>query len=273
MRKSFAYPYVAWMVIFTVIPLFPLVYYAFVTMDASGVSFTFEHILRVFEPVYLKVLVRSLKIAFISTLLCFLIGYPVAWILADKVYDQKTALLFLFLVPMWMNALLRTYAWMSILGKKGLINSVLQLLGIEPIRMLYTEAAVILGMVYNFLPFMIFPVYTAIKKTDNSLIEAARDLGANPLQIFLKLTFPLSLPGVISGISMVFMPSVTTFIVSDLLGGGKVMLLGNLIERQFKGSVSRNFGSALSLILMVIILISMAVFSFSDKSHKEDGMF
>ncbi len=273
MRKSFAYPYVAWMIIFTVIPMFLIVYYAFVTSDAAGVGFSFEHIMRAFEPVYLNILLRSLNLALISTLLCFLIGYPLAWILADKVYDTKTALLFLFLVPMWMNALLRTYAWMTILEKNGLINSVLQFFGMAPAEMLYTEGAVILGMVYNFLPFMILPVYTVLKKTDYSLIEAARDLGANPLQVFLKLTFPLSLPGVISGISMVFMPAVTTFIVSDLLGGGKVMLIGNLIERQFKGSETWNFGSALSLILMVIILISMAVFSLVDKNNEEGGLF
>ena len=173
---------------------------------------------------------------------------------------------------MWMNFLLRTYAWIAILGKNGILNSFLGLFGIEPVGILYTNTAILLGMVYNFLPFMVLPIYTSLSKMDNDLINAARDLGANSLQVFTKVIFPLSLPGVISGITMVFMPAVTTFAISRLLGGGKFMLIGDLIEQQFTVVGDWNFGSAVSIFMMIVILISLAVMSkFEDESDKEGG--
>lgn len=173
---------------------------------------------------------------------------------------------------MWMNFLLRTYAWVAILGKNGILNSFLGLFGIEPVTLLYTNFAILLGMVYNFLPFMVLPIYTSLSKMDNDLINAAKDLGANSFQVFTKVIFPLSIPGVVSGITMVFMPAVTTFAISRLLGGGKFMLLGDLIEQQFTVVGDWNFGSAISIFMMIIILISMAIMSrFEDDSDKEGG--
>ena len=177
----------------------------------------------------------------------------------------------LFIVPMWMNFLLRTYAWLPILGKNGLINNILGHFGIGPLSLLYNDGTVLLGMVYNFLPFMVLPIYTVLSKMDESLIQAAEDLGANKFQIFKKIIIPLSIPGIMSGITMVFMPAVSTFVISSLLGGGKYMLLGNLIEQEFTTIGDWNFGSAISIIMMIVILISMAVMNKFDKDDKEGG--
>lgn len=271
MKKSVsAYPYVLWAILFTVIPLIMVLFYS--VYDQATGTFTLHFIQKCFDPLYLKVILYSFKLALYCTVLCLVIGYPVAMILAKTSFKQKNTLLFLVIAPMWMNFLLRTYAWVAILGKNGIINSFLGLFGIEPIGLLYTNFAILLGMVYNFLPFMVLPIYTSLSKMDNDLINAAKDLGANNFQVFTKVIFPLSMPGVVSGITMVFMPAVTTFAISRLLGGGKFMLLGDLIEQQFTVVGDWNFGSAISIFMMIVILLSMAVMSrFEDESDKEGG--
>ena len=264
-RRFFVYPYAVWIIIFTVIPLLLVLFYSLQTSNGD-ILYNFK---RAFEPLYLNVLWRSIWLAIKSTVICFALGYPVGYILAGKDFDTRTLILFLFLVPMWMNFLLRTYAWLTILENNGIINSVLSYFGLEKRTILYTEQAVTLGMVYNFVPFMILPIYTVLKKMDVSIIEAAQDLGANPRKVFLKIVFPLSLPGVVSGVTMVFMPAVTTFVISNLLGGGKVILIGNVIERQFLNVGDWGFASALSVVLMIIVLLSMGIFSLVDKDSGE----
>ncbi|WP_286184064.1 ABC transporter permease [Clostridium sp. CCUG 7971] len=224
------------------------------------------------DPIYFTVFFRSIMLAGIATLICLIVGYPVAYIISKAPISKRGTLILLFILPMWMNFLLRTYAWVAILGKNGLLNSFLGLFGVEPISILYTNFAILLGMVYNFLPFMVLPIFTSLSKMDNDLVNAAHDLGANKFQVFTKVIFPLSLPGVISGITMVFMPAVTTFAISRLLGGGKFMLLGDLIEQQFTVVGDWNFGSAVSIFMMIVILISMAIMAkFEDESDKEGG--
>ena len=186
-----------------------------------------------------------------STILCLLIGYPAAYIIAKSKARRQSVLLMLVIVPMWMNFLLRTYAWSAILGRNGVLNTILTAIGLPAMNILYTDSAVMLGMVYNFLPFMIIPIYTILTKMDQDLINAAKDLGANSTQVFTKVIFPLSMPGVVSGITMVFMPAVSTFVISKLLGGGQFMLIGNLIEQQFMSVGDWHFGSAISIFMMI----------------------
>ena len=272
-RKSLlAYPYIIWSALFIVIPLILVVIFSFtVNVDGKNV-FSLANYKDLMDPIYFKVFFRSIMLAGLSTLICLLIGYPVAYIISKAPLSKRGTLILLFILPMWMNFLLRTYAWIAILGKNGILNSFLGLFGIEPVGILYTNTAILLGMVYNFLPFMVLPIYTSLSKMDNDLINAARDLGANSLQVFTKVIFPLSLPGVISGITMVFMPAVTTFAISRLLGGGKFMLIGDLIEQQFTVVGDWNFGSAVSIFMMIVILISLFVMSkFEDESDKEGG--
>ena len=272
MRRNWSlYPYVLWMVLFTIVPIFMVLYYSLTASD-GGFSLTLGHYARVFEPLYLAVIWRSIWLALVSTAVCFMLGYPVAMILANSPSKQQFSLIVLFVVPMWMNFLARTYAWMSLLETNGIVNGILRLFGFEPVAMLYTSGAVVLGMVYNYLPFMVFPIFTVLRKLDPSLVEAAQDLGANPIKTFLKVTFPLSLPGVLSGITMVFMPSVTTFAISQLLGGGQFMLIGNLIEKQYLTTYDWGFGSALSIILMIIILFSMGLISRSNTYEEGGGL-
>jgi len=270
-RKILVYPYLLWAIIFIIVPLLLIVYYSF-TQFGTG-SFTLANFIRVFEPTYVNVMINSISLAFKSTVICFIIGYPAAYIMAEKDLNTKSALLFLFVVPMWMNLLLRTYAWLTILENNGLINSFLAFVGLPKLELLYTEGAVILGMVYNFLPFMILPIYTVLKKMNKSIIEAAEDLGADSINVFFRVVLPLSVPGIMSGVTMVFMPAVTTFIISNLLGGGQFILIGNLIERQFLQVGDWHLGSALSVVLMVIVLISMAIFSIFDREEEGGGLF
>jgi len=251
-----------WMLVFTIIPMLLIIQYSLVNADGS---FTLANFQRVFDPLYMRVITNSLKLALICTIICFILGYPVAYILASKEYVNKGFLLFLFIVPMWMNFLLRTYAWLTILENNGVINSFFAMVGLPKQKLIYTDGAVILGMVYNYLPFMILPIYTVLTKMDYSIIEAAQDLGANSKQVFTKVVFPLSIPGVASGITMVFMPAVTTFIISNLLGGDQYMLIGNLIEHQYQRVGDWNFGSALAVIMMLLILASNAIFTIFDK--------
>ena len=272
-RKSFlAYPYVIWSAIFIVIPLILVVLFSF-TQEINGKQvFSIANYKDLMDPIYFKVFLRSIILAGGSTLICLIVGYPVAYLVSKVNINKRGTLILLFILPMWMNFLLRTYAWVAILGKNGLLNTFLGWFGIPHTSILYTNFAILLGMVYNFLPFMVLPIFNSLSKMDNDLINAARDLGANSFQVFTKVIFPLSLPGVVSGITMVFMPAVTTFAISRLLGGGKFMLIGDFIEQQFTVVGDWNFGSAVSLFMMIIILISMAVMSrFEDESDKEGG--
>ncbi|MBQ2897522.1 MAG: ABC transporter permease [Clostridia bacterium] len=273
-NKSFcAYPYYVWMITFIVIPLLLVLWYALFKSENDSIVFTTEYIKRFFEPIYIQVFLRSIVLAVISTAICLVIGYPLAYILAGKTFKHKNMLMFLVIVPMWMNFLLRTYAWLTILEKNGILNQILRFLNLPTQNILYTNYAVILGMVYNYLPFMVLPLYTVLSKMDINLINAAEDLGANKLTVFKKVVFPLSLPGVVSGITMTFMPAVTTFVISKLLGGGQTTLIGDLIENQFKVANDWNFGSALSLILMVIILLSMRVMTKYEQENEGGGLF
>ena len=274
MRKTWAaFPYIGWMIIFTVIPLLLLLYFSVTVKTQSGIIYSLDNFHRFFEPIYIKVLIRSLLLAGISTVLCLVLGYPTAMILAGLKLRHKDTLVLLMVLPMWMNFLLRTYAWLTILERKGLINTLLGHIGIAPLNLLYNDFAVILGMIYNFLPFMVLPIYSVLSKIDHSLVEAAEDLGADPVQTFAKITFPLSLPGVVSGITMVFMPAVTTFVISRLLGGGQYTLIGNLIEQQFLTVGDWNFGSAISVVMMLIILIGMGFTSRYEKGQEGGGLW
>jgi len=272
-RSRMATPYLIWAFIFIIVPIILIIYYSLTVETDNGMAFSWANYTRAFQPTYLLVMWRSVELALVSTAICMLTGYPIAYIMASKEYSSKGFLLFLFLVPMWMNFLLRTYSWIAILQNNGIINTFLKAIGLPALKLLYVDQAVVLGMVYNFLPFMILPIYTVLKKMDQNLIEAAQDLGANNRRVFLNLVFPLSMPGVISGITMVFMPAVTTFIISSLLGGGQYMLIGNLIEQQFLTVNDWHFGSAVSVILMAIVVISMGIFSMVDKDGEGGALF
>lgn len=266
--RALAYPYVIWILFFIVLPLILILFYSFSSgniHDPSTLSFSLESYGRVLEPMYLKVILNSFGLAAVSTLLCLLLGYPVALIISKANPKYRNMLLMFLLVPMWMNFLLRTYAWMSLLSPNGFINRMLEFLGLPRLEIMPGEGAVLLGMVYNFLPFMVLPIYTVLSKIDGHVLEAAADLGANKALSFIRVILPLSLPGVVSGITMVFLPGVSTFVISGLLGGGKTPLIGDLIEQQFLSDRNWHFGSSLSIILMIIILISMAVMSRIDR--------
>lgn len=267
-----AYPYILWSILFIVIPLVLVVYYSFIrTDDFGGIHFTLSNYKEVFDPLFYKVFIRSFILAGVATILCIFIGYPVAYIISKMELSKGATLILLFILPMWMNFLLRTYAWITILGKNGILNSFLSIFHIPPTSLLYTNTAVLLGMIYNYLPFMVLPIYTSLQKIDDDLVNAARDLGANGVTVFRKVIFPLSMPGVMSGITMVFMPCVTTFAISRLLGGGKTMLVGDLIEQQFTTVGDWNFGSAVSIIMMIVILISMGIMNKFDSEDLEGG--
>ncbi|WP_313233952.1 ABC transporter permease [Tissierella praeacuta] len=271
--KKVAYPYILWMVIFIVIPLLLIMYFAFTRGDSQNFStfqFSLDNFKRFFTPTYLKVLGRSVNLAFISTVICLILGYPMAFIISKEKIRKRNIMILMFVIPMWMNFLLRTYAWLTLLGRNGFINFLVTKLGFKPLELMYNDKAVLLGMVYNFLPFMVLPIYSILTKIDNSLIEAAEDLGANKIKVFRKVILPLSIPGIITGITMVFIPAVSTFIISSLLGGNKYNLIGNLVEQQFRWTGDWHFGSSMSIILMVFILITMALTSKFDK-EKEGG--
>ena len=263
-RSWFAYPYALWMLLFTIAPMIFVVVFAF----TGDNGLTLENLAAVGQSVYLKILWHSLYLALLCTVICLLIGYPAASFLASRDFSRNKTLFVLFLLPMWMNFLLRTYAMMSLMEDTGIINTLLKAMGLNPIEMIGTEGAVLVGMVYNFLPFMVLPIHTSLKKMDRRVIEAAEDLGANPLEVFKRVVFPLSIPGVISGITMVFMPAVTTFAISRLLGSGRFMLYGDVIEKQFLELNNWNFGSALSLVMMVLIIISISLLNKADPKHE-----
>jgi len=265
-RKWLAYPYIIWMIVFILIPLIMVIYYGFTIDDNGSVVFTLGYIRKAFEPIYFKAMMKSFLYAGIATVICFLLAYPLALIIAKK--DTKgSSMLFVFILPMWMNFLLRTYAWLTLLEtNNGVINTLLKALNLPTLNIIGTPNAVILGMVYNFLPFMVLPIYNALAKIDPYVLEAANDLGANAIQRLIKVVFPLSIPGIMSGVTMVFMPAVTSFVIPNLLGSGKVNLIGNLIEQQFLMTYNWGFGSAMSLILMVIILMSMGFMQKIDNN-------
>ncbi len=276
MKRFIASPYLVWSILFIVIPLFLVLLFSIMSCNIENIdklSFTFDNYKRIIDSVYINVFFRSIKLAVICTIICLVIGYPVALILARENYSIKNTLVLLFIVPMWMNFLLRTYAWMSILGRNGFVNTALRFIGLDRLNILYNNGAVILGMVYNFLPFMVLPIFTVLSKIDNTLIEAGEDLGANRIIVFKRIILPLSIPGVMSGVTMVFMPAVSTFVIPRLLGGGQYMLVGNLIEQQFLFVGDWNFGSAISILMMIIILISMGIMNKYDNGDKDERLW
>ena len=264
-RQWYATPYALWMLLFTIVPLLFVVYYAF--SDGNG-GFTTANFVRITQPGYLPVLLTSLKLALYCTAICLLVGYPTAYFLASRDFSENKMLVVLILLPMWMNFLLRTYAMMTILENNGLINTALEKLGLGKVQFIGTEGAVLMGMVYNFLPFMVLPVYTALKKLDAGIIEAAEDLGANPLRVITRVVVPQSIPGVISGITMVFMPAVTTFAITRLLSNGMIYLAGDMIEEYFITVNNRPAGSALSLVMLILMLISTLLLRMVDPERK-----
>ena len=275
-RRWYSAPYIVWSLIFIVVPLLVVAFYGLtVTSDDGSLMFSLENFKKFFTPLYLGVLWRSALYAAISTVICLILGYPAALILSSKDLKHKSVMMFLIVIPMWMNLLLRTYSWLTLLENEGLINQFLRFVGIlgseEYSQFLYGEGAVIFGMVYNFLPFMILPIYSVMSKMDYSIINAAEDLGANKFNVFKKVVFPLSIPGISSGITMVFIPAITTFAISSILSGNNVNLLGNVIEKQFGIGGDWNFGSTMSLILMILILLSMFIMPDSEK-ESQGGM-
>ena len=275
-----AIPYVIWMALFVVAPIIMVVIYAFSSADGGFTLANFGKI-----GTYAVVFGRSFKLAIIATVICLAIGYPVSYMMSKEGPRFQRIAMVLIMLPMWMNFLLRTYSWMSILENNGLLNQLFQKIGLIALynnifgtdlqffRMMNTQGAVVLGMVYNYLPFMILPIYSVIVKLDNSLIEAARDLGANSMNVFRRVILPLSLPGVLSGITMVFVPSVSTFAISKMLGGGTEILLGDLIEQQFLGVAYNPYlGSAISLVMMVIVVICMVVMNRFGEGEEQAVM-
>lgn len=265
--KSIAAPYTVWMVLFIIVPMILVAYFAFT--DSTG-AFTLENIMKVGQ--YSNVFLRSIWMGAVATLISFILGYPLAYIIARSGARTQAVMVMLVMLPMWMNFLLRTYSWMSLLEDNGIINNLLASIGLPRVHMINTAGAVVLGMVYNYIPYMILPIYSILTKMDNSVIEAAQDLGANERQVFMKVIFPMSMPGIISGITMVFVPSVSTFIISKMLGGGGNLLIGDLIDMQFLGSAyNPNLGSAISLVLMVIIIICMGIMNQFDDGDEVSG--
>ena len=295
-RSLFAVPYIVWMAFLVVIPIIIMVVYAFTTIPAGATDDSLSFTLNNFTSMgnYTVVFTRSFKLALIATLVCLLIGYPISYMIAKEGPRFQRIAMVLIMLPMWINFLLRTYSWMSILENNGLLNQFFRAIGLidlynsiaihfaadpsayVPItyfQMMGTSGAVVLGMVYNYLPFMILPIYSVIVKLDHSLIEAAHDLGANSLVVFRKVIFPLSLPGVLSGITMVFVPSVSTFAISRLLGGGNQMLLGDLIELQFTGGAyNPHLGAAIAMVMMVIVVVCMWVMNHFGEGEEQAVM-
>ena len=262
-KRYLAGPYLFWSISFVVIPLLVVFYYA-MTNDEG--SITFANLAQITTQENLKALGMSLLLSFVSTAICLLLAYPLAMILSSKNVNQSSFIVLIFILPMWMNFLLRTMAWQTLLEKNGVINSILSFVHLPALEIINTPGAIILGMVYNFLPFMVLPIYNAIVKIDNHLIEAAYDLGAEKRTVLAKIIIPLSVPGIVSGVTMVFVPSLTTFAISNMLGGGKVNLIGNIIEQEFTASSNWNLGSGLSLVMMIFIVISLALIEKFDRN-------
>ena len=263
-RQFLSGPYILWIIGFILLPVLMIVYYG--VTDSSG-SFTLSNIFAITEPIHMKALLLSLELALICTVICLLLAYPVAMILNGLHLKQQSFVVFIFVLPMWMNFMLRILAWQLLLSNNGILNTVLEKLSLPKLQLLNTPSAVVFGMVYDFLPFMILPIYNAMSRIGNDVIDAARDLGANRMQVFFKIILPLTVSGVLSGIIMVFVPALTSFVISNLLGGGKVLLIGNVIEQEFMQNMDWNMGSGLSIVLMVFVIASMAFMN----SHNKDG--
>ena len=278
-RKSIlAWPYVLWIILFTILPLLIIVLFSFTEkteMGSISMVFTLDNYRQFFQPLYLNVLKRSVILAVVSTVMCLIVGYPMAYIMSRAPRKKRNLMATLFVLPLWTNFLLRTYAWMGLLREQGLVNEFLKAIGLieRPLQLLYNNGAVVMGMVYNFLPFMVLPIYSVLVKLDDSLLEAAHDLGANDVKVFQKVIFPLSLPGVATGIYMVFMPAVSTFVLSDLLGGSHTILLGNLIENQFRNARNWQFGSAISVIMLLFIVVTMGYFAKDGDHERGNGLW
>ena len=262
-KKLFSAPFIVFMICGTLIPACVIAYYGFT--DRSG-AFTWTNVVAMATGQHAKALGLSLLLAFISTAICLLLAFPLGLILKGTKLGRKGCMIFVFILPMWMNFLLRTMAWQVLLEKNGIINGFLAAIGLPQLTIINTAAAVVLGMVYDYLPFMVLPIYNAIVKIDNHLIEAAYDLGAEKRTVLAKIIIPLSVPGIVSGVTMVFVPSLTTFAISNMLGGGKVNLIGNIIEQEFTASSNWNLGSGLSLVMMIFIVISMALIEKFDRN-------
>lgn len=260
-------PYLIWSILFIIVPLIMVLYYALT--DSSG-AFTLKYIEAI--PNYTSTILLSILYGVFATVICFLIGYPLAYFISKSKLSAQSTMILLVMLPMWMNFLIRTYSLMTILGDSGIINSFLNFLGINSLKMINTGGAVLLGMVYNFLPFMVLPIYSVISKMDKSLIEAAQDLGSTRFQIFKKVILPLSLPGIISGITMVFVPCVSTFYITQKLGGGQVVLIGDVIETQFQNANNYNLGASLSFVLMILILICLGIMNSFGADDNEGGV-
>lgn len=258
--SQLAWPYIVWAALMLVLPMALIAAYSFMEQGNSIISFSFtlEHYAKFFtDQDFLLILWRSLVIAVKTTIICFFLGYPAAYFIARSKEKTQNILILCVTIPMWINMLVRTYAWIGLLSEGGLLQQILSIFGLGDQELLYTEGAVLLGMVYNFLPFMILQIQTSLSKMDHSLVEASADLGANPVQTFRRVTFPLSLPGVINGITLVFLPAVSSFFIPKLLGGGQYFLIGNMIENQFITVGEWNFGSAISMIMAVIMMLLM----------------
>ncbi len=265
LRSAALFPFLVWILFLIIIPLVLIAYYGFTNDDGA---LSLEHFRQFFRPDYLRVLWRSLYLALVSTLFCLLLGYPVAMILAGNTFKKKAILVVLLIAPMWMNFLLRTYAWLTLLEGNGVLNTILRAIGLPKQTFLGNVNAVVFGMVYNFLPYMIFPIYTSISKIPRNIIEAAKDLGGGGFICFLRIILPLSVPGILSGVTMVFVPGVTTFVISQFLGSGKITLIGDIIEQQFMHAGNWGFGSAISIIVMLAVVLCMwLVNRFSDDSE------
>ena len=273
--RKMVYPYLVWSTLIIAVPMVLIMIYAFTT-DGNSVTkfvFSFSNFKRFLtDSTFLEVLYRSLRIAIETTVICIILGYPAAYAIANYSETIKMRWVLIITLPTWINMLVRTYAWTGILQDDGIINSILSLFNVAPVSFMYTDFAVILGMVYNFLPFMIIQIYTSLTKMDLSLLDAASDLGASPAKCFLKVTLPLSMPGVISGITLVFLPAVSSFCIPRMLGGGSYVMVGTIIESQFLTAGDWNFGSAISLIMAVIIMISMYITKKVDKGEKLEGV-
>ena len=272
-RSWYATPYALWMLLFAVVPLLFVCWYAFTTPEGT---FTLANFQEFSKPRYMGVILRSLKLALYCTAVCLVIGYPTAWFLAGRGFNHAQSLVVLILLPMWMNLLLRTYAMMTLLDDNGVLNAALQAVGLGPVKVIGTEGAVLMGLVYNYLPFMVLPIYTVLKKMDYSVVEAAEDLGCNPLRVMTRVVIPMSVPGIVSGVTMVFMPAVTSFAISTLLSSGKLRLAGDLIDYIFNQSSNPNrwnIGSSFSLMMLVLILISIGFLRKVDPDSEGGGMW
>lgn len=268
-QKVMTAPYLFWSAAFIIIPLCMIFYYGLT--DKTG-AFTLENITAIASAEHAKALWLSLLLSIVSTIICLLLAYPLAMILANRHVSQQSFIVLIFILPMWMNFLLRTLAWQTLLEKTGVINSILAFLHLPALNIINTPAAIILGMVYNFLPFMVLPLYNSLTKIDPNVVNAAYDLGANGAQTFCRVIFPLSIPGVISGITMVFVPALTTFVISNLLGGSKILLIGNVIEQEFTQASNWHLGSGLSIVLMVFIIVNMVLTAIFDKNGEGNAL-